>query len=63
MNGCSVIFGLGNVCLFPDAVFPAMHVLAAFYGTSLLILVLQLLLIEKPIFKISGAYIAYACGL
>lgn len=62
MNDCSVIFALGNVCLFPDAVFPAMRVLAAFYGT-LLILVLQFLLIEKPVFNISGAYIASACGL
>lgn len=63
MNDCSVIFALGNVCLFPDVFFPAMHVLAAFYETSLFILVLQLLLIEKPILKISGACIASACSL
>lgn len=56
-------FSLGNVCLFPDVVFPAMHVLAAFYETALFISVLQLLHIEKPIFKISDAYIASACSL
>ena len=55
-------FGLGNVCLFPD-VFPAVHVLAAFYETSLFVLVLGLLLIEKSIFKISDAYITSACSL